>query len=434
MNKPRILYISSANPLKGPGTIALSNYHALKEEGFDVDLLTLYPVEGYPEFIYVKQGISIIDKLKNRLKSIIYPKPQKGYHFFYRKENQPPVSTKKILAKISRQYDLVMVLFWQGMLSFETIEAIYDKLHCLFFFLGVDYSQMSGGCHFVGDCTRYQIGCGKCPAFNSQDENDFTHWNVEYRKKVYEKVKPIVWGNHYMIDFYKKSYLLKNARLELATPAVDSETFHPVDKSYLRTKYQIPIDKQFIIAFGCQHLADKRKGIDYLIEALRLFNNNISAEERKHIMTLSIGSEFDLIKDQIPFETKHLGVIPVDILSDFYSLADIFVCPSVDDAGPTMVNQSLSCGTPVVGFEMGAVIESVKDKNTGYCAKLRDSIDLCKGIESFFSMKEIERKQVSGKCRDVVVNDYSYENKIYNSWMRVYDCYSKSSDLNCRPH
>lgn len=39
-----------------------------------------------------------------------------------------------MINSIRKSYDVVFVVFWQGMLSFQTIEAIYDKFDSQFYF------------------------------------------------------------------------------------------------------------------------------------------------------------------------------------------------------------------------------------------------------------------------------------------------------------
>lgn len=160
------------------------------------------------------------------------------------------IPSKKVVNAIKKQYDLVYVVFWQELLSFDTIERIYDKLHCQFQFLGVDYFQMSGGCHFTGDCQRYQLECVICPAFHSTNPNDFTGQNVKFRKRVYEKVKPIVGGNLYMNEFYKKSFLLRDARIELVSPIINTDVLRPIDKVSLRQNYDISDEKKLSFSLG----------------------------------------------------------------------------------------------------------------------------------------------------------------------------------------
>lgn len=424
---PKILYISSANPLKGPGTIGMTNYLQLKSSGFEVDMLTLYKVEGYSDILYVypkKRKPTLLQRIRGRYRRITNTSlPTQPYFFFYKKEKYPPVPIADVLKVITKDYDLVVVYFIQGMLSFATIDAIYEKLrHPVVFFIAPDFSYMTGGCHFPGDCQNYQTGCGCCPAINSQKKNDFTYRNVTYRKKVYEKIKPIVFGNSYMESFYKKSYLLKDGRTVRGMVVANTELYKPLNKNELRQKYHIGEDVKFIISFGCQQFDDERKGMKYLVKALCQWCQTLTENERKQILLLAAGGLFEEIQSKLPFSSIGLGMIPIERLSEFYSLADVFACPSVNDPGPSMVLQSICCGTPVVGFEMGAMLDFVKDKGTGYCAKLKDCTDLMSGFEKYYRMSVDERAEISSLCRKMVLTQYTLNEKI-NQWMELYNEY-----------
>ena len=405
--RKQILIISSADPLKGPGVLALDMYKSLSEAGADVDLLTKNPVKDHPEFLFVEEDFSFIEKIRNKILAR-FLRQEKGYYFFYKKDSNPPISTKKVLAKITKPYDMVCVLFWQGLLSFKTISDIYEKLKCRIVFRCVDYSPMSGGCHFTGTCERYQIGCGACPAIGSKDKNDFTAWNVRYRKRVYEHVKPIVFGNSYMHQFYNKSYLLKDVRKVLSWPIIDVDTFKPLDSSLLRAKYGIADHKRFIIFFGCQSLTDPRKGMSLLVESLKIFAGQLTEDQRNGVLLMAAGRDFSTLAPLLPFESMDFGYVNSSVLPDLYSMADVFVCPSVNDAGPMMVNQSLCCGTPVVGFEMGACLQAVKGNETGYCANLNDVVDFANGIRWIYGLSQSERKVLSEHCREFAVLHHSY--------------------------
>lgn len=417
-NKPHILIISSANPIKGPGIFALNGYNAFKNYGYEVDLLTLYQTEGYPEFLGVYKNVetqkrSLLVKIQNKINRIyrrLNIKQNSEHYFFYRKETYPPVACNKIMKHIKKQYDVVYIYFWQNMLSYQTIEAIYDKLHCQIHFSCVDYSPMSGGCHFTGNCKKYQTGCGACPGIFSSNPNDFTAFNVKFRRKVLEKVHPIILGNSYMYAFYKKSFLLKDYdRLEVSYPLIDNEVFKPINKNELRKEFNIPEHKHFLLFFGAQNINDKRKGISYLLDALKILYSQLTNEERNSILLLLAGKDIEPIKDKLLFEHKYLGFVSPDELPKIYSLANVFLSPSVNDAGPLMVNQSLSCGTPVVAFEMGTALDMIKDKGTGYCAKLRDAKDFANGMKYLFTLSQNDYKEMSKRCRNIALKLTSEE-------------------------
>lgn len=421
--KPRILYISSASPVKGPGAIGWKHVTKLKQAGYNVDMLTLYREPSLPDVKYIKDKVGLAEKIRKYFLFRFNLLKGSPHYFFYREESLPPVAVSSVVSKITKEYDLVMVYFWQEMLSFNTIEVIYEKLnHPVFFFFCPDYSHMSGGCHFTCNCTRFEIGCGKCPAFGSNDENDFTHRNVLYRKRVYEKVKPVVFGNSYMNSFYEKSYLLKDVRKYIYQPIFEVDKFLPIDPLVAKSDMGIVDSDAFVIAFGCQNLLDPRKGISYLIESLKILKKRLKGEEASLILLLVIGSNYDAIRDVLPFKSIGVGLLPTERLSTFYSSASIFVCPSVDDAGPSMVSQSIACGTPVVGFKMGAMLDNVFNKGTGYCAELRDSNDLADGMEKFFRMAKNEYAAVTSHCRQYAVDNSGFEKRI-RIWMELYERY-----------
>lgn len=434
---PRILFISSVDPYVGPGIVGLEHYNAFKEGGLEVDFMTKYPVEGHPEFIsvYDKKPVKHfsylrtsflarkIRELKKKLSRNPLDHQIKGYAFFYQKEIEPQVPVEHVLAKVKKEYDVVYILFWQELLSFATIEALYDKLHCQFQFRCVDYSPMSGGCHFTSDCQRFQTGCGMCPGIRSHREDDFTHWNVEYRRKVYKKVKPVVYGNTYMNSFYRKSFLLKDYdRCEIVLPLADNNKYKPLDMALCRQKRNIPSDKEFLIFIASQYLYDERKGTPYLLKALRLIYNQLSKEEQKKILLVLAGHNIEAIQDSLYFDYIYLGYVKQAELPEIYSMSNVYLSPSVNDAGPSMVNQSMSCGTPIVAFEMGTALDVVKGRNTGYCAKLRDSEDFARGIESIFRLSKQEYEALRKHCREVALELTSQESHVRN-FLKVYEKY-----------
>lgn len=425
--KPIILLISSANPYEGPGILGADILSAFRKQGYDCDLLTKYEVSNHPEILYVfrtprtlvsKFIGKIVKKIALNTRFRFLKKIKPGYFFFYKKEEQPPVPINKILTKIKRNYDYVGIIFWQELISFQTVEAIYDKLHCVISFFGVDYSQMSGGCHFTNDCKKYVSGCGCCDAFNSKDPNDFTHHNILFRKRVYDKVKPLVCGNLYMKTFYDRSYLLKNyPRIVLGHPLIDENIFKPLDFVALKSKYAINLDIEFIIFFGCQNIADERKGFAYLLKALQILYEMVEEKYRKSIFLLIAGKNVEEIKDKLPFEYKYTGYVPIVQLPELYSLSNVYVCPSVNDAGPMMVNQSIMCGTPVVGFEMGALLSAVKNCGTGYCAEMKNSKDLAICLYNMYKLKKEHPEQYAEMRR--TCRSFGMKTSSRDAWVRT---------------
>lgn len=429
--KPRILLISSAYPCEGSGHLGLDFYNAFKKQGYEIDFLTEYKVQSEKDILYVFEKESFLKKyifrIIRKLRKLItknYPLPE--YHFFYQNEHKPPVSSDLVANSINKQYDLVLILFWNNLLSVETIEKIYHKLKVPFFFIAVDYSPITGGCHYFGECTRYKNGCGCCPAWRSSDPNDLTHRNVLYRKKVYDEIEPIIWGNQCMNSFIQQSFLFKERGIETIFPMIDEQEFTIRDKMELRKIFNIPNTKKFVLFFGAQSIHDQRKGIRYLIEALDIFFDSLSISQRKDVLLIIAGESDNDLDTMIRFDYLELGFVDFTILPQIFSLADLHLSPSIQDAGPMMVNQSLSCGVPVVAFDIGTALEVINNKGTGYCAELKNSADFAKGIQLFYKMNSIQKAETSIKCRNMALATTSYAlnvNKLVDKYYSIVKSY-----------
>lgn len=429
-SKPRVLVLTSVDPHVGPAVVAYNFYKAFLHGGYEVDFLCPFPVKDHPEFLSVykhpKKYKQFLKYLKNKIKLLIHPFDSEHY-FFYDKETEPPMPVKDILAAITKPYDVVYILFWQEMLSFETVRQIYRKLKCQIHFRCVDYSPMAGGCHFVGDCEGYKTGCGQCPGFKHSRKYDYSHFNVMYRKEVYDEVKPIVYGNNYMQGFYNKSYLLTDYdRKEQVYPLVNNDFYYQRDVTESRGQFGIGKEKKFVIFFGAQSLDDVRKGFKYLLQALQFFAAKLSYKEKAEVLLLIAGRDIESIKSELPFDYQYIGYVSPTKLPFVYSAASIFVSPSVNDAGPSMVNQSLSCSTPVIAFEMGTALDMVKGHNTGYCAKLFDSVDLAEGIRKFYKMPLEDYLKVRKECRAIAMK-YTSEDAFCDNFQRVYEKYGRNN-------
>lgn len=428
---PSVLIITSVDPTFSSGILAMDYYDAFKKQGYSCNILTKYPVKGNDAIlsVYKSKRLTVNDffckvfrYVRQKLFKDVFPSGHKGgIGFFYKKETDPPVSVYKTMRVINKKYDFVLILFWQGLLSYRTIEAIYDKLEVPIFFLSVDYSPITGGCHFFGDCERYKIGCGCCPAWDSNDPTDFTHFNILYRQRVLDKVDPVILTNTYMNFFVKESYLFKGRKRASIFPIIDENLFCIRDKREIRKRLGIPEDK-FVLYLACQNLSDPRKGISYLLEAFCLLHSRLNNEEQESLFVIIAGKNTEQIISEIPFSSKSMGFVSFQELPLIASAADLYLSPSIHDAGPMMINQSLSCGVPVVAFEMGVALDVVKNQGTGYCAMMKDVFDFARGIESIFRMDKDTYQQMCKRCREVALMttscNVSIENiiNIYNNY------------------
>lgn len=418
--KKKILFLS--NDACDYGRKGLNFFNSLRKRGHEIDYLSLYPVEGHPEVLSVyKKKNSVVKSIHHFFSRVFwhlykkYVSPESKYAFFNKSDLDAPVSPDLIFSQLGSDYDILMVYFWQAFLTPYTIQAVVDKYAIKkVFFLMADYAAMTGGCHYTVNCERYKIGCGMCPAWRSNNECDVTRQNTLLRKQIYDKINPIITGNTHMQEIYRSSFLFKGRTYMKTYGTLDLNHFRKIDRTILRKKYEIPEHKKKIIFFGCQSLLDPKKGISMLIEALNQFSQRLSTKEKNEILLLVAGRSVGEVLNSLPFDYKFLGFIPYTNLPEVFSLSTCFVSPSINDAGPSMVSQSLACGTPVVSFNIGIALDCIKTGETGYLAEIGNVTDLSSGIEYILKMNQVQYAELQNNCITKAHKLFSIDKSIEN--------------------
>ena len=120
---------------------------------------------------------------------------------------------------------------------------------------------------------------------------------------------------------------------------------------------------------------------------------------------------------------KHINVIFVGYISDshtlaaLYSLADVMVVPSLTENLSNAIMESLSCGTPVVGFDIGGNSDMIDHQKNGYLAKEKDSEDLAQGIE--WCLAHNVKGTLSKNAQKKVMENYTIE-KVSEQYKALY--------------
>jgi glycosyltransferase involved in cell wall biosynthesis len=237
-----------------------------------------------------------------------------------------------------------------------------------------------GAEHYVGECRRYIDGYDSNNRPTGESGFDINRWVWNRKKKVWKNLKniTIVTPSRWLAECAKTSVLFKGYRVEVIPNGIDTDIFKPMDKELARKKLNLPFDKKLILFGAMNAMSDLRKGFKYLEEALK----NIKFEKKKDIEIVVFGSANSGDNNELLFPAHYLGNINDDkVLSMVYSAADVMVIPSIEDNLPNIIMESISCGTPCVGFNLGGIPDMIDHKVNGYLAKPLDSVDLAKGIE-----------------------------------------------------
>ena len=240
-----------------------------------------------------------------------------------------------------------------------------------------DMNPFTGGCHHAGDCDRFTDHCRHCPQLKKPGLRDDAFRFFEIKKRCYAgKNLHVVSSSDWMNAQARRSALLRRARSFHTIPlGLDTQLFNPIDKTCARQALAIDSER-FVVGFACADLSSHDKGGALLMEALYALSN-------KAKITLLVFGAGKLPDNGGRYQLIELGSVNSPRLQSlFYSACDVFAAPSRTESFGLTALEAMACGTPVVAFQTGGLVDVVADgetglleKNVGSVVGLRDQLD-----------------------------------------------------------
>lgn len=453
--KLKILFLSALSPYHY-GNLTLDMMQALEQKGHEVDYLTLNGFKGQEKNMFSLKDRTFGEKFLDFLRSFKISAAIRRYLRSKRKrrrksgpfirkdgwimvnydETKSPCNEDVLLNLICKEYDLVITHIWERMISARTLLAVYEKLKSPIIICPADTYPFAGGCQYFGSCKRYMHECGRCPILGSNDEHDQTYRNFLYKRKVYETIPCALLTNSYMMNIAHEAKMFAKSIKVKTIYTLNENVFKPYDMLDSRRHLKIPNDKAFVMfARFVSPEKSPRKGLDILFDAVNGFCQRLEASELKKICMVFAGDDCSEYMSALPITIINLQKLNTSDLIKTYSAATVFLSPSIDDAGPSMVNQSIMCGTPVVCFNIGTAIDVIKHKENGFKARLGNVNDFEDGLYYYYKMNQSTFKELRCNIRNNAVelqSLVSYADKIENTYYKLSQLGNSANSSNCR--
>jgi glycosyltransferase involved in cell wall biosynthesis len=313
----------------------------------------------------------------------------------YRVESRPlftfnrnlgPVPDWDGVLKILPKPDMVVLHWITHLVTAADIRRLAERVACPIVWLLMDMEPMTGGCHYPGECRRFQDECTDCPQLQTGGGRDWAGrtWR-EKRKQLADLPITFVAPTRWLAERLARSGLFRGHAVE-QIPLPLNPHLQPLEKAVARKILGLPPGKKIVLV-GSHNLKDPRKGMDRLIAAARCLKAPGACADGKfvgkeEILFLLMGGNAAELSLILPYSSQAMGYVRSEVeLSLAYQAADVFACPSLEDAGPMMVSQAMMCGTPVVAFDTGIVPELIASGGGGYMARLGDAEDFARGLK-----------------------------------------------------
>lgn len=182
------------------------------------------------------------------------------------------------------------------------------------------------------------------------------------------------------------------------------------DKGILK-KLNISDSALIILAVG--RMVSK-KGFKYLVDAMPMV---LSKMPKTKLVMVGDGEKKESLEkrvDELKIKNNVIfaGTISHDELSKYYSLADVFVMPSIKDeegnldASPVAMLEAMACGARVVATKFSGTIELVIEGETGSLVREKDSREIANSIISLLTRRQVN---IRTKVRKIARENFSVE-------------------------
>lgn len=254
-----------------------------------------------------------------------------------------------------------------------------------------DMNPFTGGCHYSEGCTRFREECNPCPQLECTSDDQFAKEPLAIKIAAASKfsspmlvcASPSVW----LSKLARSSRVLEKFTHRVIANGIDSSIFRPVNPLEARKRLNISLDKK-VILLVCHSGAPSRKGYELLLSALQLLQN------RNNYLLCTAGEHLSVNNCGIPL--INLGFVKIEAdLAAVYSAADVLALPSTEDNLPNTMIEALMCGTPVIGFPIGGVKETIKEGVNGLICNGVSAKDFAESLEKFLtSTTELNRDMI----------------------------------------
>jgi glycosyltransferase involved in cell wall biosynthesis len=250
-------------------------------------------------------------------------------------------------------------------------------------------------------CYQWQTRCRHCP----NKDNTAPSWFFDRSEKMWRDKKhyfrkidrlAVVGVSDWITKEAEKSFLSKAKRLQRIYNWINLELFQPKDTAQLR---QVLGLKQKFIILGVAARWVSSKGIQEFVELSKMIS-----EDEIILLVGAMDQKCSLPPGILSVPQTH----DCTELANYYSMSDVLVSFSKEEAFGKVVAEAIACGTPAVVYNSTALPELV-GANCGYIAKEYTIQEIYHGIEH---IKRNTKSYYIDHCRKFAMEHFDMHHNV----------------------
>lgn len=231
-----------------------------------------------------------------------------------------------------------------------------NRIPCVWTFH--DCHAFVGNCGYFFDCRKWESGCEGCPHLKGYPTSqwfDHTREMWEEKRELFTQgEKIIVTPSEWLTGEAGKSFFGKYPCMTIPN-GIDAENmFTPGDREACRRKHGYAPREKLILGIAVGY-RDERKGARYILQTAR------DLEKEAKVILIGWNKENNRLLQGLSNVITIENTKDTELLAEYYSMADVFVIPSLAENYATTTLEAMACGTPVVGFAVGGIPEQLAD-------------------------------------------------------------------------
>jgi len=295
--------------------------------------------------------------------------------------------------------DIICVHWVTGFINTKVLHQLQANTGAPVVWRFNDMNAFTGGCHYNNGCNNYFTSCGNCPALYSSKGHDRSYRNLAEKIKWVSKTNITFVSSTSEIDQQlKNSAVSKHAKTKFIMLSCSNNFSQRLpDKNEAAVSLGLPPNRK-IIFFGAQSIFDPRKGFKEFTSSLEILKRSLSKKTADEILLVYATSGED-VKINLGFETRRIPFLKTDAdLAIMYRAATVYVSPSLEEAGPMMLAESLLCGTPAVAYEIGLAKDVLINNVTGFIVPPLNVSKFAEALQQVVEMDDTAYQALSERC------------------------------------